>query len=185
MDVTLIDVGVIVNVLEPFETTIDAWLAVTLIVAKEVLPFDNGPVTFSVVLETNPVFEVPPSNPGYALFAAVILIATALSTCVEPVTLIVLLAVIVFESTEVLACIVPVNTDVLACIAPVNTDVLAVNVPVRTDVLACTVLTVTDVPEISVAITFGADINVDTLNVPELDPVIETVEILELTVTLA
>ena len=45
--------------------------------------------------------------------------------------------------------------------------------------------TVTAEPEIAVAITFGAVINEDTLNVPEFEPVIVTVEILELTVTLA
>ena len=150
------------------------------------------PVTFRIALAV----DVLPLPIFATVFDEIIFKTVTLSTCVEPVTLIVLLAVIVLESTDVLAVRVPVNTDVLAVIdpvktevlavnAPVSTDVLAVSDPVVTDVLACTVLTVTDVPEISVAITFGVLIDDDTLNVPELDPVIETVEILELTVTFA
>ena len=66
------------------------------------MPFERfvaRPVTFRIALATDlvagPIFA--------ALFDAVIFKTVTFSVCVEPVTLIVLLAVIVLDSTEVLA----------------------------------------------------------------------------------
>ena len=76
------------------------------------MPFERfvaRPVTFRIALAT----DLTPLPISVLLFDAVIFKTVTFSVCVEPVTLIVLLAVIVLESTDVLACIVPVNTDVL------------------------------------------------------------------------